>query len=302
MTEGGPAPVAAGHDLGLAGRYSWRLGGTLREYYVFSLMVGLRGLVGPVLRDSVARIANPLSYPRLIEYRLVRERLQLDRQNNLRVLDLGSPKLFFLLLAHRTSLTLHATDLRPYFFKSSRLFLERLGHATELERRLFLETQDATALSYSDRSFDRVYSISVVEHIPGSGDSVALREVRRVLKPGGLVALTVPYSADGYKETFRNHSVFEREHLDGTPTFYQRHYDKATLFERIIDPSGLRLIAIDYFGEPGIKYERHWGRLPGVLKVPLAWTQPFAAQLFLKPLPPSRSADALGVCVTLQAP
>jgi SAM-dependent methyltransferase len=293
--------MAAGQDPGLVGRYSWRLGGTLREYYFFSLMVGLRGFVGPVLRDALARIVNPLSYPRLIEYRLVRERLQLEGQGDLKVLDLGSPKLFFLLLAHRTSLTLHATDVRPYFFKYSRLFLERLGHARELERRLFLETQDATALSYADRSFDRVYSISVIEHIPGSGDSAAVREIRRVLKPGGLVALTVPYSAAGYRETFRNQSVFEREQVDGAPIFYQRHYDEAALFDRIVVPSGLKLVAIDYFGEPGIKYERRWGRLPSVLRVPLAWTQPFAAQLFLKPLPPSRSADALGVCVTLQA-
>ncbi len=296
----GTSPLA-GHDRCLASRYTGRLGGTLREYYIFSLMVGLRGLVGPVVRDALARIVNPLSYPRLIEYRLVRERLQLDGQEDLKVLDLGSPKLFFLLLAHRTSLTLHATDLRPYFVKYSRCFLERLGHGGELGHRLFLETQDATALSYPDHSFDRIYSISVLEHIPGSGDNAAIREIKRVLKPSGLVALTLPYSAAGYRETFRNHSVFERQPVDGAPVFYQRHYDEATLYDRIIGPSGLKLVAIDYFGEPGIKFERRWSRLPVALRVPLAWTQPFAAQLLLKPLPPTQTADALGVCVTLQA-
>ncbi len=40
-------------------------------------------------------------------------------------------------------------------------------------------------------SFDRVVSISVLEHVPQNDIAAILREIRRVLKPGGLVVLTL---------------------------------------------------------------------------------------------------------------
>ncbi|MCW2743545.1 MAG: putative methyltransferase [Mycobacterium sp.] len=49
---------------------------------------------------------------------------------------------------------------------------------------------DATNLPFDDASFDRVIAAEVMEHIPD--DAKALGELTRVLKPGGLVAVTVP--------------------------------------------------------------------------------------------------------------
>jgi SAM-dependent methyltransferase len=43
---------------------------------------------------------------------------------------------------------------------------------------------DATTLSFPDRSFDFVFSFSVFEHLPNP--SAVLREVRRILRPGGV--------------------------------------------------------------------------------------------------------------------
>lgn len=51
-------------------------------------------------------------------------------------------------------------------------------------------------ISWEDNFFDRVYSISVLEHVqPLSEQRVALRQLARVLKPGGLMLLTLDYSA-----------------------------------------------------------------------------------------------------------
>jgi len=49
---------------------------------------------------------------------------------------------------------------------------------------------DALRLPFPDDTFDRIIASEVLEHV--SDDQVALDEVRRVLKPGGTLAATVP--------------------------------------------------------------------------------------------------------------
>lgn len=49
---------------------------------------------------------------------------------------------------------------------------------------------DATRLPFADASFDRIIASEVLEHIPD--DTSAFRELARVLKPGGTLAVTVP--------------------------------------------------------------------------------------------------------------
>jgi SAM-dependent methyltransferase len=49
---------------------------------------------------------------------------------------------------------------------------------------------DATLLPYPDATFDRIIASEVMEHIPD--DTGALDELVRVLKPGGVLAVTVP--------------------------------------------------------------------------------------------------------------
>lgn len=55
------------------------------------------------------------------------------------------------------------------------------------------EWQDLTALRFADDSFDVITCISVLEHIQAPSDQMALRELTRVLKPGGQLIVTVDY-------------------------------------------------------------------------------------------------------------
>ncbi len=48
----------------------------------------------------------------------------------------------------------------------------------------------AYALPFADETFDRVVAAEVLEHLPADTDAIA--ELFRVLKPGGLIAVTVP--------------------------------------------------------------------------------------------------------------
>ena len=49
---------------------------------------------------------------------------------------------------------------------------------------------DATRLPFAENSFDRIIASEVLEHVPD--DQGALDELRRVLRPGGVIAATVP--------------------------------------------------------------------------------------------------------------
>ena len=275
---------------------AWSAWPDTARLYRFSLRLGLRSLRPRRARAVLPRLLNPLSYPRGMEYALTLRGLDLPEAA--RVLDIGSPKLLFLWLAAKTRLELTATDIQDSFIPPARDLLERLGLAEQIGGRLRLETQDARALTFPDDSFDAVYSISVLEHIPDDGDSLALREIARVLRPGGRLCLTVPFSTK-YEEEWVGRDVFERRRQRGEKVFFQRRYDNDSLERRLVAPSGLRQGERAYFGEPALPFDRWWNRLPMAARLPFAWAQPFCERLLLRELDEGRRDRAIGVALTL---
>jgi SAM-dependent methyltransferase len=49
---------------------------------------------------------------------------------------------------------------------------------------------DATRIPFGDGSFDKVIAAEVLEHLPA--DQSAMNEITRILRPGGIAAVTVP--------------------------------------------------------------------------------------------------------------
>ena len=90
---------------------------------------------------------------------------------------------------------------------------------------------DALALPFPDATFDRVIASEVLEHIPD--DVAAMRELARVLRPGGTMAVTVPRCGP---EAI-NWALSDEYH--DTPGGHVRIYRRSTL-ERRLSSTGLR--------------------------------------------------------------
>jgi SAM-dependent methyltransferase len=81
-------------------------------------------------------------------------------------------------------------------------------------RRLVVEKMDARELRFGDASFDGVFSAGAMEHL-GDYDDVrrALAEVRRVLRPGGIAALSTEYRLSGPGPGLPGTLIFDENEL-----------------------------------------------------------------------------------------
>ena len=69
--------------------------------------------------------------------------------------------------------------------------LERLERVKEsLPKKVSIQKCDATSVPFADESFDRVIATCLIAHLPNPEE--ALREWRRILKPGGQLTIYVP--------------------------------------------------------------------------------------------------------------
>ncbi len=97
-------------------------------------------------------------------------------------------------------------------------------------RRLVVQHMDMRELRYEDASFDAVYSSGSIEHLPSWDDiAVAAQEIGRVLKPGGMAAISTEWKLAGEG--------------DGWPGVFL--FDRARLEKYLVAPSGLALVGGD---------------------------------------------------------
>lgn len=80
--------------------------------------------------------------------------------------------------------------------------------STEIDSRLTFEIADAQDLPFGDSSFNRVLSVCVLHHLPKA--HTALKEIRRVCSPGGLVSIYLPFDP-GMLYRYLRHWVSHRK-------------------------------------------------------------------------------------------
>jgi SAM-dependent methyltransferase len=123
--------------------------------------------------------------------------------------------------------------------------------------------EDVMNLSYADASFDLIVSNDVLEHIPDPAS--ALRECRRVLKPGGAVLATFPFHVRSDTTVARARLVGnEVEHLlapqyhgnpmssDGSLVFHDFGWDLLDVMRGVgFSRATCEAYSSEEFGHPG---------------------------------------------------
>jgi SAM-dependent methyltransferase len=118
------------------------------------------------------------------------------------------------------------------------------------------ERMDGTRLEFPDNSFDLVWSCSSIEHFGGhEGSSRSMREIERVLKPGGIAAVITEF-------------VLAQDKTSPYSGYHPEYFNLRCLYEYLIRPvPALELVQPLDFSMPSY-YKRRPCKLPEEAKAP----------------------------------
>lgn len=248
---------------------------------IFGLKTGFVSFIRGNYKAGLKRMILPINYWRVTIFKIVAERIfrSTFNKNGMKILDIGSPKLLSIFLATNINGEIYATDLQDKV-----IFTEWELHSRNLplKSNLIFEFADAKKLSYPDRYFDVVYSLSVIHMITPAenGDVLALMDVQKKIKSGGLLIIEVPYRLQ-YAVLYLDRNNFE-ETYSGEPLFNERHYDDPALEDRItknIDGVLLeKVVLCEKF-----PFDAVWNKLPKIITRVFAFIEPWvdAVNIFI---------------------
>jgi SAM-dependent methyltransferase len=170
--------------------------------------------------------------------------------SRMRVLDAGGTGTVFSYYLSAEGCDVTTVDIDEKKVRDAAVMTKHLG--LKMTHRL----ESLTELSEGNESYDAVFCICVIEHIPAEQQAVAIRQLARVLRPGGMMSLTFDYGKYAADFPFKS---------------------KAEVEDRLIAPSGLAVVGGN-FSDHADDYGTHlknytfgslFLRKEGVLALPL---------------------------------
>ena len=173
-------------------------------------------------------------------------------------------------------------------------YLNHVNHLTRTTKNLAIKIDDITCSSLPSASFDLILCTEVVEHLPDS--SSALREMRRLLRPNGVLILSTPQRYSPLEVTAKiaflpgiinlvrliyQEPILETGHIN-LMTAHQmvQQLKHAGFHIQQSYKSGLYIpLVAEFFGASGLKAEQ-WieSKLRGSPFDGLLWTQYYVAR------------------------
>ncbi len=169
---------------------------------------------------------------------------------------------------------------------------------------------DGTCLPIKDNTLDGVSALCMLEHIPEDGDIQCVAEIYRVLKPGGIVVLSVEAcgkSTEGWLEVpypigYQSGSSGKSKPSYELEEVYCRNYSPEEMMNRQAQSSGWQIVRAGYYDDVLLPL-RHWLSPTHFLSPWLRAMQPLLSLLFFRPASTSKalSPSSIGYLV-LQKP
>jgi len=160
----------------------------------------------------------------------------LDIREEHRAVDLGCGTGRHVLELAKGPGSIIGADISLNDLRAGRYLLEIMRRRGEVRARVHWMQTAGERLPFRDGAFDRVICTETLEHV--DDDHVLARELERVLKPGGILAVSVP---DEYSEkVFWRLSENYRTHVGGHVRIYRRPQIVALMREVGLEPYAVR--------------------------------------------------------------
>jgi len=205
-----------------------------------------------------------LYYYKLLEYPLVLKEIGFEKAG--KILDIGCGKSFLPLYYLYRGLETWIVD-NGEFYSDFDSFYRQI-----LDSRHFMDDENMNIIwgnfqdiDFPTDYFDFITAVSTLEHFKFGGDMEAVAKASVLLKKGGRLIVTLPFSQAGTKERLLDNNGH---------AYFQRDYELNCIFKRIVEPSKLRLKYFYVIGErcpslgkffffkmPFAKHKNTWARL-----------------------------------------
>jgi ubiquinone/menaquinone biosynthesis C-methylase UbiE len=150
--------------------------------------------------------STKLNSPFVISEHLAHYRLILPLLKG-KILDAGSGEGYGVDIMRKAGLDAWGMDLSP-----------EVVEMTSSRYGAYFKTGSITEIPYPDQTFDAVTCMEVIEHIPEEQAIIALRDVFRILKPGGTLILSTPNAKNTPPQ--------------GTNEYHLKEYTRAEILDR----------------------------------------------------------------------
>lgn len=201
-------------------------------FRLLCLMKGIRLLLreGDLVRAYVLIVA-PLDSVRYFEFDFMWNAVK--RMKICSYLDVSSPRMLPLMIADRMA-NLVADLINPD--KKDLPMTISLAKSFGVAEKCRFHSSLIEDAPLKPESFDLITSMSVIEHIPD--DKGAIQKMWDLLKPGGVLLISVPCAARASEE-YTNVNDYELIDADESGfVFWQRYYDEALVQQRIYSITG----------------------------------------------------------------